>query len=161
MMRGLKIILVIFVALQALLYAAQNIANIEAAYVFVSAVLTMADHTAYPAHFGPPIASPALIWAALWVIIAAELLTGALGLLGAFSMISANRASPEQFAASCKFAIMSCGMSLVVWFGFFMVIGGGYFQMWQTPLGGASFNGAFQYALGPAAVLVFLNTPER
>lgn len=161
MIRGLKIALVVFVALQGLMYAVQNIVNLDAAYGFVTAVLSMADHAVYPAHFGPPATAPALIWTALWVIIAGELLIGVFGLIGAAQMGAAFGAEPERFAGACKFAFLSCGMSLFVWFGLFMVVGGAYFQMWQTPLGAASYNGAFQYALGPAAVLLFLKTPDR
>ena len=48
-------------------------------------------------------------------------------------------------------------MALFVWFGLFMVVGGAYFQMWQTPLGGAAQAGAFQYAMISGLVLLFVN----
>jgi len=39
-----------------------------------------------------------------------------------------------------------------------MVIGEAYFQMWQTPLGGAAQGGAFQYAMSSGVVLLFVNS---
>jgi predicted small integral membrane protein len=131
--RYLKIVLVVFVSLLCLLYATQNVVNLQAAHGFVSAALSMAEHVAYPAAFGPAITSPALVWVALTVIILSEFAAGLLG----------------------------CGVGIIVWFGFFTVIGGAYFQMWQTQLGSASLQGAFQYTMTIGVVLLFLNQPDR
>ena len=113
MIRISKIILILFVGLQGLFYALNNIVNFEAATSFVQGVLPMAGNEAYPNAFGP----------ATW-------------------------------------AIMGCVMALLVWFGLFMVIGGAYFQMWQTPLGAAAQGGAFQYAISSGIVLLFVNAPD-
>ncbi|MEQ8206194.1 MAG: DUF2165 family protein, partial [Woeseia sp.] len=78
MVRIIKSALAAFVALFCLMYALQNIVNLNAAYGFVAAVLTMSDHAVYSSHFGPAITSPALIWAALIVIIALEIIAGLL-----------------------------------------------------------------------------------
>lgn len=126
----------------------------------LSAVLTMADQSLYPSHFGPAITSPALINAALWTIISGELLVGILGLKGAFDMLMASGAIAEKFDASKKFAVLACGVAMIVWFSLFMAFGGAYFQMWQTQLGGGALEGAFMYAVSSGVILVFINQPD-
>jgi predicted small integral membrane protein len=56
--------------------------------------------------------------------------------------------------------LLGCGIGLVVWMGLFGVVGGAYFQMWQTPAGSASLGGAFQYQAMCAFVLLFVNMPD-
>ena len=158
MLRWLKILLVLFVALQGLFHALQNLANLEAARGFVAAVLTRADQAAYPNTFAFGLESPALIGAALWTVIAGELLVGLLGLKGVWDMA---RARGPAFEAAKLYGLLACGLALLVWFGLFLVIGGGFFQMWQTELGSASMEGAFQFAAMSGIVMLFVAMPER
>ena len=116
MIRLSKILLIVFVGLQGLFYALNNI------------------------------------------VILGELLVAALSFKGAYDMFRARAASPETFDAAKTWGLMGCIMALFVWFGLFMVVGGAYFQMWQTPLGGAAQAGAFQYAMISGVVLLFVNT---
>ncbi len=160
MIRTLKTLLVAFVALLCLLYAAQNLVNLQAAYGFVAAVLSMSDHVAYPDHIGPAIESLALTWIVLFTIVALEILAGLLAARGALDMWKTRRGDAVRFNRSKQYALAGCGMGLVVWFGLFSVIGGAYFQMWQTELGGASLNGAFQFAVLIGIVMLFVNSPD-
>lgn len=159
--RYLKIILVVFVGLQGLLYVVGNIANWSSAVWFVGYVLGMEGHEAYATHIFPPITSPILITLVLIVIVAAEFLVGALSLKGAWDLWQVRKASAEAFESAKTFAILGAGMALVVWFGLFIVLGGALFQMWQTELGGASFDGSFVYAAISGLVLLFVISPER
>ena len=159
--RYLKIVLVVFVSLLCLFYATQNVVNLQAAHGFVSAALSMAEHVAYPAAFGPAITSPALVWVALAVIILLEFAAGLLAAKGAWDLWSARDATAAAFNDAKTFALLGCGVGIIVWFGFFTVIGGAYFQMWQTQLGSASLQGAFQYTMTIGLVLLFLNQPDR
>ncbi|MAW80205.1 MAG: hypothetical protein CMI63_08195 [Parvularcula sp.] len=156
MIRYLKIILVIFVGLQGFFYFAENIANWEAAKGFVSYVFSMEGHEAYPNPLLPPITSPALVTLALVVIVTGEFLVGALSLIGAFNMVAAAGKPQPAFEASKKFAILGCGMALIVWLGLFTVIGGALFGMWQTQLGDASLDGSLQYVLTSGIVMLFV-----
>jgi len=160
MLRWLKILLVLCVAFQGLFYAFQNVANHEAAVGFMAAVLTMADQAAYPDTFAFRIENPLLIRLALWTVIAGELLVGALGLKGAWDMVRA-RAGGEPFEAAKRYAILACGVALLVWFGLFLVVGGAFFQMWQTELGSASMAGAFQFSAMSGIVMLFVAMPDR
>ena len=158
--RGLKSVLVAFVALGALLWAVQNLVNLESAYGSVAYVLSNADHAAYPKSIGPAITSSALVWLALSVILVGEFAAGLLAARGAWDMFSRRRGPAAEFRAAKRYAILGCGMAVVVWFGIFTVIGGAFFQMWQTEIGDASFTAALNYAIVNAAVLIFVELPD-
>jgi predicted small integral membrane protein len=159
--RNLKVVLVAFVSLGALLWAIQNVVNLESAYQSVAYVTSNVDHAAYPKSFGPAITSPVLVWSALMIILIAEFTTGLLAAKGAFDMYSSRRKTADQFNASKRFAILGCGAAVIVWFGIFTVIGGAYFQMWQTAIGDASFTGAMQYAIVNGAILIFIGMRDQ
>ncbi len=154
--RNLKIVLVAFVSLGAFLWAIQNIVNLESAYQSVAYVTSNVDHVAYPKSVGPAITSPLLIWSALVIILLGEFATGLLAAKGAYDMYSNRGKTATDFNSSKRFAVLGCGAAVVVWFGIFTVIGGAYFQMWQTEIGDASFTGALHYAIINAAILIFV-----
>ncbi|HXI88149.1 MAG TPA: DUF2165 family protein [Parvularculaceae bacterium] len=157
MVRYLKAVLILFVGLQGLFYAVQNIVNLDQARQVVTVVVTMTNHSVYPHHFGPSITAPALIWAVVWMIILGELLVGLLGLKGSYDLLAAARQSAEKFNASKSFAILSCGVSMIIWFGFFLALGGAYFEMWQTDIGVNSYRDAFMFAASAGVVMIFVN----
>ena len=159
--RILKIVLVVCVGLQALIYAIQNVVNLDAAFGAVAYVFSMADHAAYPDHIGSPVTWAPLVWLALCVIIFGETLVGVLCFKGAFEMWRARRDAMADFGRAKTSAVLGCGLALVVWIGLFMALGGAWFQMWQTEIGGGSLEGAFMYAMSSAAVLIFVNQVEH
>lgn len=156
MIRLIKLVLVAFISLQALFYGLQNLVNLSEAHQFVAYVLGNQEHVAYPSSFGPSISNTFLIWIALIIILIGEFSAGLCAAKGAFDMWVNRKAESNQFVAAQKFAVLGCGLTMVVWFGLFMVIGGAFFQMWQTELGNASFNGSFQYFVSGALVLLIL-----
>ena len=160
MIRMSKIALVVFVGLQGLFYGLNNIVNFKQAISFVTGVLPMEGHAAYPNAFGPAITWPPLIVATLCVIIIGELLIAGLSFKGAYDMVRARNGPSGMFNAAKKFAILGCAMALVVWFGMFLAVGGAYFQMWQTDLGAAAMAGAFQYSMASGIILLFDQAPD-
>lgn len=160
-LRYVKIALVAFISLLCLMYAAQNVANLQAAYFFVSTATSMAGHEAYPASFGPGLSSPTLAWITLAIIIAGEVAAGVVAARGAWALWAARGGTAEQFNAAKYLANLGGGLALLVWFGLFTVIGGAYFQMWQTELGAGSLGGAFQYVTQIGVVLLFVNLKDR
>ena len=159
--RILKVVFVAIVGLMALLYGVQNIANLDAAFGAVSYVVSMKEHAAYPSSVGPAIASPHVTWAILAFIISAEIAAGLVCLGGAAKMWGARRSAAESFNASKTLAIIGCGIGVIIWMGVFFVIGGAYFQMWQTQVGFASFNGSFQYFMTCLVVLLFVHLRDE
>ena len=161
MLRYFKIILVVFVGLQGLLYFATNLANWNAATAAVSAVISMADRPWYPNALAPALKGQAAAIIGAVIIIAGELLVGVLSLFGAWKMFGAVKKSPAEFHASKTFALAGCAMALVVWFGGFTVIGGALFQMWQTQLGQSSLGDAHKYYVTSGLVLLWLSMKEE
>ncbi len=159
--RYLKTVLVAFVSLLCLMYAMQNLVNLSAAYTFVANAVSMQDHAAYPSAFGPAIHSPVLIWAALAVIVLGEFAAGLLAAKGSWDLWVARRAPTVEFNSAKTFAVLGCGIALIVWFGMFTVVGGAYFQMWQTALGGGSLDGAFQIVGQTGIVLLFVSMADN
>ena len=159
--RYLKILLVLCTALMCLLYGLQNIANLQVAHQVVAAVLSMADHQSYPGSMLPPITSPILTGLAVAVIIALELAAGVVALKGCLDLWQQRHASSEVFQQAKCWGLLGCGLAVLIWFGLFGVIGGAWFQMWQTELGSQSLNGAFQFAVSAALVLIFVNMPDQ
>lgn len=145
MIRTLKCVFVVLLALMCLFYALQNIANIDACYGAIAYVLSMQDHTAYPNSIIPSITNGSIVWIAVVVIIATELLAGIVLAKGAFDLWLARHADAATFNSAKRFAFVGAGIGIIVWFGYFGVFGGSLMQMWQTQTGAMSLNGAFQY----------------
>lgn len=159
--RILKVVLVICVGLQAMLYALGNLFNLDGAFGAMAYVFSMVEHEYYPNPIVPPITWAPLVGVVLAVVIAAEATIGLLCFRGGLDMWKARRAEMASFADSRRFAILGCGLALVLWIGLFMAGGGALLQMWQTQLGSGSLEGAFMYALSSAVVLIFVNQPEH
>ena len=160
-LRFIKIVFVVLIALLCLAYAVQNVANHDAAYQSFVYVLSNADHTIYPSSFFPPISNPILIWAVVFLVVGFEFLAGLLAARGALAMWLARNASAEEFNQSKKFALLGCGLGVIIWLGFFGVFGGAFFQMWQTSAGSASMEGAFQYFISCAVVFIIVNLADE
>jgi len=160
-LRVLKIILVEFIALMALLYATQNVVNLEAATHVVGAVLSMEGHEYYASSLGPAITHPLLVGLATWSIILLEYAAGLLAAKGAWDMWKSRNGDAGEFNASKSAALLGVGIGVICWLGLFGAIGGAYFQMWQTELGAQSLNGAFQFAMMCSAVLIFVNMADE
>ncbi len=158
--RYLKMVLLICVSLLGLLFAIQNLANLDQAYASLAYVMSHQDHVAYPNSAFPAITSPILIWMALGVVLLGEFGTGFLAAKGGWDLFANRNESADVFNAAKTFGILGCGVAVVTWFGLFMVIGGAYFQMWQTEIGTGSWSGSF-YAMGASAmVMIFLNMKD-
>jgi predicted small integral membrane protein len=152
--RYLKIIFVAFISLLCLFYAAQNVANLDACYQAFAYVIGAVDHQVYPDSIFPAIQSPAVIWLVLVIVVSLEFAAGLLAAKGTWDLFAARKASAADFNGAKTYALIGCGLGIVVWLGLFTVFGGALFQMWQTQIGGNSLNGAFQ--LFVACALIFL-----
>lgn len=159
--RILKVSLTAIVAVMALILAVQNLLNMNSAYATVASVLAMEGHQAYPRSVAPAITAPALVWFALTVIIAAEIASGVLAGKGAWDLWRARKLPADQFDAAKTYSVVGCGAVILVWFGLFMVLAGGFFQMWQTDMGRGAMENSFQLAGMAGIVMLFVNTSDR
>jgi predicted small integral membrane protein len=158
--RYLKMILLICVSLQGLLYAIQNVANLDQAFASLAYVMSNQDHVAYPNSAFPAITSPLLIWIALGLVLIGEFGAGLLSAKGTWNLFVKRGASADEFNAAKTLGILGCGVAVVTWFGLFLVFGSAYFQMWQTAIGDGSFKGAFICMGSSAFVMLFLNMKD-
>ncbi len=158
--RYLKIVLVIFVGLQGLLYVAGNLANWDAGLGAVGYVLSMQGHEVYDARIFPAVTGSIGVTLAYLLILTGEFLVGALSLKGAWDLWRARAASAVAFDAAKTYAILGTGMAMVVWFGGFIVIGGALFQMWQTQVGAGSMDDALIFAATGGLVLLIVSRPD-
>lgn len=148
--------LVAFLALHHLIYAIQNLFNLEQAYSYVEAVFGQAEAPFYPRSMMPPVRSPVLLWAALIFIIAAEFAAGLALAAGAVQMFMAGGGSPADFAAATEWALIGCGIALLIWFGLFLTLGAALFQMWQTQLGQGAMGDACRNGMFAGLVMLIL-----
>lgn len=161
MVRILKIILVLFASVQGFAYVAGNLANFESARAVVSYVISQTGHEYYSTHIMPVLSGDQAATLALILIVIGEALVGLLCLKGALDLVGAVGADADTFNARKTFALLGTGMGMIVWFGGFIVVGAGLFQMWQTELGDASFRGAFIYSVTNGLVYLIVSQPDR
>jgi predicted small integral membrane protein len=150
-----KILLVALVGLFSLLVGADNVIDYGTNFAFVQHVMSM--DTVFPNSnlTWRAITSPALQHTAYAAIIAAELLTGVLCLLGAWRLWNARAYFAREFNAAKDVAVAGLVLGLALWFFGFMVVGGEWFQMWQSQ----TWNGqeaAFRFIGCIGLVLIFL-----
>ena len=160
MIRYLKILMTVSVALFCLMYALQNIWNLDAATWFVSYTTGMEGHDKYPSHFGPAITTPALHSIMLWIIIALEITAGLLAAKGAFDLFKARNGSADEFNGAKTYAIAGCGVGILVWFGLFSAIAGAYFQIWQTEAGGGALANASMFSVQLGIVWLLISQKD-
>jgi len=154
-----KALLVLMIGLFALLAGIHNIIDYNTNFTFVQHVMSM--DTTFPdsALKWHAVTSPALHHAGYGLIIALELATGIICFWGGLRLWGSRRAPAAYFNESKREATVGliCGFSL--WFLGFMVIGGEWFQMWQSE----SWNGqqgAFRLTACIGIVLIFLNQKD-
>ena len=156
-----KIALVTAAGLFCLLVGYNNIVDYGSNFMFVQHVLTM--DTTFPDNAlrtSRAILDPQLHHAAYWIIIAAELAVGALCIAGALRLLAHLGASAERFNAAKSLAVLGLAGSMLFWFFGFMVVGGEWFQMWQSQI----WNGqqpAFRFIGSIGLILIFLSLDDR
>ncbi len=131
-MLAIRLVKVVMVASVALFVAYNNVADYDSNYEFVRHTLSM--DTTFPGNTlkGRAITSPTLWTLAYWGIIAAE---AAVGLVLAFASVrvaSAVRLPSRAFNAAKAYVVVGVGLGFLLWFTGFMVVGGEWFQMWQS-----------------------------
>ena len=157
--RIVKLVMVGALAVFALLVAVDNLTAYDINYAFVRHVLSM--DTTFP---GNPllyrrILAPALWQAAYALIILGEGLTGATLAVAAIRLLRQLRADAACFNRAKRLVHVGAGLGFLVWFFGFMVVGGEWFQMWQSH----QWNGqqpAFRFYMTVLAVLIFVNQPD-
>ena len=154
-----KIVLVAAYGLLMALIAFGNITDPGSNRPFVQHVLAVDTTFGSPGVMWRAVESPTLQAIAYGAIIATETLAAILILWGILRLVRARRATPAGFQAAKSVAVAGVVLSLVLWLGGFLAIGGEWFAMWQSPTwNGAESAGRFLLAGG--LTLLFLVQPD-
>lgn len=156
MIRNFKIIAALFIGLIGLLAFFNNLLNIRSAQSFVAAVISAPEQPYYEI-IGPTFAAGWQGWLGLVVIMTGELAVGVLGFIGAAKLFGTRSAVSTEFQSAKTLAIAGGAIGVLVWYGFFIVLGEMYFNMWQTDIGLGSVNGAFRYGTVCAVLMFFVS----
>ncbi|NJL47876.1 MAG: DUF2165 domain-containing protein [Leptolyngbyaceae cyanobacterium SM2_5_2] len=154
-----KVILVASIGLLALIIVINNVTDYDTNFQYVYHVLTM--DTIFP---NSPltwraIPSPMLQHLAYSLIIATETAITGLCLAGAGRLLQAISAPGVRFNQAKGIAIYGLTLAFVFWFVGFMVLGGEWFAMWQSP----DWNGqqpAFRFIGCVGIVLLYLGLAD-
>jgi predicted small integral membrane protein len=159
-MRVAKLVMVASLASFAFMVTLNNILDYNSNFEFVRHVLSM--DTIPPAN---PLRYRAITAPWLWhvgyaAIIATEGLT-CLAFSAGTTMLGRHlHSNAALFGGAKSFAVMGVVLAFLLWFTGFMVAGGEWFLMWQSP----SWNGqqaAFRFIMPMLGVLIALNQPDQ
>jgi predicted small integral membrane protein len=159
-LRDIKTLMVAGLALYPLLVAFGNITDYGSNYVFVQHVLSM--DTTFPGNklMYRAITSPALQHLGYALIIAGEAATGLVLAYAAIRLWRRRGGTVVEFAAAKLWVALGGFLGFLVWFVGFLVIGGEWFAMWQSP----TWNGqeaAFRFVASILLVVLFVMQPEE
>ena len=158
--RGAKLALLAAVALFYALIVFNNLTDFESNLQFVRHVLSM--DTTFPGNRGMVRALPwpAAHLAFYWGIIAWEMLNALLLGWGTLRLLGNLRSPAAEFNAAKKTAIAALTLSLLMWLGAFLAIGGEWFLMWQSHLWNGQSTAGRNFAVA-GIVLIVLLQPDR
>ena len=94
------------------------------------------------------------------IIIAAELGIGLLCLAGAIRLATALTSSAATFNAAKTIAVFGLASGMAFWFTAFLVIGGEWFQMWQSQIWNGQ-DSAFRFLGSIGIILIFVAMDDR
>ncbi len=155
--RYLKTVFVALISLLCLFYGTQNVVNIEACYQAFAYILGAVDHQVYTHQVIPAIENSAAIWLALVIVVGLEFVAGLCAAKGVWDLWRARNGSADEFNAAKTYALIGCGLGIVIWLGLFSVIGGALFMMWQTDVGSGSLANAYQFFGACAFIFVIVS----
>jgi predicted small integral membrane protein len=136
-----------------------NLTNPAANWPFVVHVLSMDTTFRDPATTYRAIREPWLWRAGFALIIAGEGLTTILMLAAGLRMFAARHTPASVFNRAKSLLHLAALAGFLVWFAGFMVVGGEWFEMWQSP----TWNGqqaAFRFYVTILLVLIYVMQPD-
>ena len=141
-------------AILALLVAVNNVLDYESNFRFVQHVMSM--DTVYPDNTlrYRAITAPALHTLVYVIIISSEFATAILCLLGALQLLKQIGSDPLTFNRAKSLSVLGLTAGFMLWFLGFVVVGGEWFCMWQSP----DWNGqesAFRFVACIVLVLIY------
>src|ERR1700722_11761049 len=158
-LRLTKTVLVFSIALYTTLIALDNLTDSDSNYQFVRHVLMM-DST-YPSNHAMwrAIDSPVIHSLFYWMIIVWELLSSAVCCCGAVRLARSLAKPAGEFHRAKGLAVAGLTVSLLLWLGAFLIVGEGWFLMWQSKTANGQ-EAAFRMFAIVGIVLLLLAQPD-
>ena len=145
MLRTMKVLLVLSVALWALAGAFQNFVNWDDTIGGVTVATSMSTFEG-GAESWQATSNPIVIWIGAFFIVFAKIAAGVLCVLGAHKMWNARRGNSAAFSAAKELALVGCAIALLMLFVGFIVVAETWFELWRSEaLRSASLESAFRY----------------
>jgi predicted small integral membrane protein len=139
-MRIFKSLLVSLIGLTALMYAAQNLADVGEMRRQMHA--TSLGNT-----------SQAASWTGFGLMVLCQLAIATVAFKGSWDLLAARKGTADEFRAAKTTAVWAGGLSLLSWFALSLMVGAGLFQ-WGTDSGEIAL--AKSFALGTTSALTIL-----
>lgn len=153
--RASKILMIAGIGCLALTVAFNNVSDYQSNFLFVQHVMSM--DTVFPGNIlkSRAITEPLLHSIAYTSIILWEFLIAILCLSGALQLLKHLKGNASGFNKAKLMSILGLSAGFTLWFFGFMVIGGEWFCMWQSP----DWNGqesAFRFVVCIVLVLIYI-----
>ncbi|MGB8276375.1 MAG: DUF2165 domain-containing protein [Methylovirgula sp.] len=159
LVRSVKSLFVAFVGLLGLLTGADNIIDYPTNFVVLRHVMAM--DTTRPGNrlMARAITNTTLHQLAYSLIIGTELLFGAICIYGALRLFRARHLDATSFNSAKAPAALGLAIGFSLYFFGFLIIGGEWFQMWQSPQWNMQ-QPAFRFLVSIGMVLIFICLPD-
>lgn len=161
MLRIIKILLVLSIALWALIGVVGNLIDWAGTTGAVEAATSMSTFDPAPTS-GRAITNGAVTLLGALFIVLLKALTAAMCLFGAWQMWGARASDAVDFAQAKTWALTGCGVTLFMLFVGWIVIAETWFEMWRSPLmTDLALNAAFRYAGMIGVMALFVGAREE
>lgn len=160
MLRIMKILLVLGVAMWGLLGAFGNIAHWTGTTGAVAAVTSMSTFAGGAARWQATTNAAVIIAGALFITLS-KTFAGLLCVAGAWRMWAARTGDAAAFAKAKTLALAGCAVAIFMLFSGFIVIGEGWFEFWRSDVMREQAGGtAFRYGGMIALIALFIGTRD-
>jgi len=155
-LRQLKILLVVSVAIWGLVGAFGNITHWSGTMESVGAATSMATFEG-GAESWKATTNPVVITIGALFIMLSKVLAGLLCLVGAWRMWGARKGEAAAFASAKKLALAGCAVAVFMLFFGFIVIAESWYELWRSDvLRGPVLDSAFRYGGMIALISLFI-----
>ena len=158
-LRWAKILAALSVGVWGLLGTFGNLSDLPGVYAEVSQVTTMID---VPEGVGPPVRSDnaVIVGIGTAAIVLGKIAALIGGVFGGLGMLRTVNGTAEAFHASKTLAVAGCGLSFVLMYVTFTVIGESLYFMFYTPAYVGAAELAFRLSASVALVALFIAQRE-
>ena len=155
-LRYLQILLIITVAMWGLLSAIDNLADWSGTNDAVTSVASMSTYQGGPFRWRAT-HDPVVVVVGSVFITLSKAASGCLCLLGALQMWRARRQDTVGFTHAKSLALSGGAVAILLFFGGFLVIAEGWFEMWRSSLMVSTVSGAaFRYGAMITLISLFV-----